>query len=193
MSARTVARSRLVSLLVGLAMIVVAAVGYKLSEPPLEFQVVGAPVGELTDYMDGRAGVRSVAVATEVTRGTDRLSTPGLFVIVRMVVEAPGRDEVRVQNTNLVSQRTTYESFGLGSTVVADPGFETQRDLVFEVDPQRIDDLTVEAWDSSLVSGYHQRLRVHLGITSDNAAQWVAAAQGQRVALNLDETSRGLE
>jgi hypothetical protein len=131
-------------------------------------------------------------VASELVRRDARLTTSGLFVVVRLTVRATGSDEVHIQNTELLSQDSTYASFVLGSTVFADAGFETQRDVAFEVAPNRIEDLTVQAWDSKLVSGYHQRLRVHLGITAGNAADWVAAAQGQRIRLEPDEITKGL-
>ncbi len=188
----SVAWSRLISVLVGLALMLVAAVGYRLSQPQTDFQIVRAAVGELTAYDKGRAGVRNVQVATELTKGEARLKTTGLFVLVRMTVQAPNRDEVHIQNTELVAADARYTAVGLGSTVFAEPGFETSRDVAFEVNPERMADLTVEAWDSDLVMGYHQRLRVHLGITADNAAQWTAAAQGQRLALDVDETLKGL-
>lgn len=185
-------RSRLLSIVVGIVMIVVSAVGYRLSAQQGDFQIIRGTVESLTPYNEGFAGVSKVRVATQLIDGTARVQTSGLFVVVRLTVQAPGANEVHIQNVELLSGDTTYTGFGLGSTVFADAGFETTRDVAFEVSPQRIDDLTVQAWDAELVSGYHQRLRVHLGITADNAADWAAAAQGQRIELDPDETTKGL-
>jgi hypothetical protein len=185
-------RIRLTSVLVGLAMIVTAAVGYRLSQQPDNFQIIRGTVGALSRYNEGSAEVSNVAVATELVNGTARVKTTGLFVVVRVTVQAPRSDEVHIQNAELLSTNARYTTFGLGSTVFAEPGFETTRDLAFEVAPSRIEDLTLEAWDTKIVTGYHQRLRVHLGITADNAAAWVAAAQGQRLRLDPDETTKGL-
>ncbi len=173
-------------------MIVVAAVGYRLSAEPEKFQIIRGTVGSVTRYNEGFAGVSDVRVATELTDGTARVKTSGLFVVVRLTVQAPGSDEVHIQYAELLSRDTTYTGFEAGSTVFADAGFETTRDVAFEVSPQRMEDLTVQVWDAKIVSGYHQRLRVHLGITADNATDWAAAAQSQRIELDPNETTRGL-
>ena len=65
--------------------------------------------------------------------------------------------------------------------VVAAPGFQTTADVVFEVDPARLADLTIEIWDAEIIRGYHQRVQVPLGITADNAA--VLVAQGRELTL----------
>jgi hypothetical protein len=57
------------------------------------------------------------------------------------------------------------------------PGFQTTMDFVFEVNPDKINGLTVELWRGEIVVGYHQRVQVPLRITAGNAAQWRAAAQ----------------
>jgi hypothetical protein len=184
--------TRLISMVVGLALIVIAAVGYQLSKQQDNFQIIRGTVGNLSRYDQGPAGVSDVRVATELYDGNSHVTTTGMFVVVHLTVQAPKSDQVHIQETQLLSQHTTYTAFGLGDTVFADPGFETSRDVAYEVNPQRIDDLTVQAWDTLIVVGYQQRLRVHLGITAANAAQWVAAAQGQRIRLDPDETTRGL-
>jgi hypothetical protein len=50
-------------------------------------------------------------------------------------------------------------------------------DFVFELDPARIDGLTLELWRGEIVMGYHQRVRVPLGVTGDNADQLRSSAQ----------------
>ncbi len=50
-------------------------------------------------------------------------------------------------------------------------------DFLFEVDPKEIDDLTLEIWSQGIVYGYHDRARIHLGITPGNADQWREAAR----------------
>lgn len=184
--------TRLVSTLVGLTLIVIAAAGFQLSRRQDNFRIIRGTVGNLSPYNQGTAGVSDVRVATQLDNGSSQVSTTGMFVVVHLTVQAPKSAQVHIQRTQLRSQHTTYTSFGLGDTVFADPGFQTSRDVAYEVDPRRIDDLTAEVWDTQIVVGYQQRLRVHLGITASNAPQWVAAAQGQRIRLDHDETTRGL-
>lgn len=173
-------------------MIVAAATAYRLSEQQEGFQVIRGTVGGLTRYDHGLAGVSDVRVGTELRQGTARVRTSGMFVVVRLTVQAPGSEKVRFSNAQLLSRDTTYTDFTDASTVSADAGFETARDVAFEVAPGRVQDLTIQAWGTGLVSGYHQRLRVHLGITGDNAEEWVAAAQGNHVRLDSDPITRGL-
>lgn len=189
---RQVATPRLVSVLVGLAMIVVSAVGFRLSTQPEDFQIVRGSLGDVTRYNEGLAGVSSVRVGTELRDGDRVVTTPGMFVVVRLTVRANRTEEVKIGQTRLLAEDATYDPFGIGATVGADPGFSSSRDVAFEVAPGRLADLTVEAYDIGIVSGYHQRLRVHLGITEANAAQWAEAARGQRVTFDNNEYSAGL-
>ena len=87
---------------------------------------------------------------------------------------------------------TYLPAFSLGATIKADPGFETARDLVFEVDPARIDDLTLELWDQGLVYRYYQRTQTPLGITAANAGAWVEAGTGRSVVAVRDDVTTGL-
>lgn len=185
--------TRLVSILVGLALIVASAAGYRLSMEQQDFQIVRGRLGELHRYNDGLASVSEVQVGTKLEQGDATVDTPGLFVVVRLTVQAPNRLEVHIQNSQLLADGdTVYEAFGSGEQVFANAGFETTREVAFEVSPERVEDLTVQVWDAKIVDGYHQRLRVHLGITEANAAQWVAAAQGQVVGMEQSDQTRGL-
>lgn len=192
-STRSTSRTRLVSVLIGLALIVVAAAGYRLSTPQLDFQVLRGTLGEFHRYHTGTAQVSEVQVGTRIAEGDAEVGTPGLFVVLRLRVQAPGDVEVHIQNVQLLAgDGTTYEPFLGGQQVFADPGFETTGEVVFEVSPSRIDDLTVQVWDAKFVVGYSQRLRVHLGITAANASQWVQAGQGQVLEVESSDTTRGL-
>jgi hypothetical protein len=92
---------------------------------------------------------------------------------------ATGPEALTLANASLLSGARSYGSFGVGGSASAEPGFTGYTDLLFEVDPAQIDDLTLEIGRRELLSGYSQRVRLHLGITPDNADQWRAAAQDQ--------------
>jgi len=64
-------------------------------------------------------------------------------------------------------------------------------DVTFEVDPARIDDLTLELYETEFIAGYQQRLRIHLGITAGNADRWRATAEDQ-VLIPVDSSTRTL-
>ena len=107
--------------------------------------------------------------------------TRGLFVVVRVEVSATGPEVVETADTRVLSKHRRYDSFGISSTGQAEPGFVSSVDVVFEVDPADIDDLTLEIYPLEVVSGYAQHSRIHLGITRRNAGQWRAAGQNQVV------------
>ena len=71
-----------------------------------------------------------------------------------------------------------------------EPGFEAAQDLVFEVDPAAVDDLTLELDHREFIRAYPERVRIHLGITRANAADWRDAGRDQ-VLTPLDQTTRG--
>ncbi|GAA3566706.1 hypothetical protein GCM10022197_23390 [Microlunatus spumicola] len=189
-----IARSRVVAAVLATLLVTVAAIAYRLSEPPNEYELVRVPLDQVTAYGSGQVRVSDVRVATEVREGDERYRTNGLFVVVNVAVRATGRDRLAAASSHLLAQGgvTYLPAFSLGASVRADPGFETARDLVYEVDPARIDDLTLELWDQGLVFRYYQRTRTPLGITSANARSWVEAGTGRSVVVVRDDVTRAL-
>jgi len=196
---RTVGRSRVVGIVLAILLVTVAAVAYRLSDPGASDEygssdLVRAPLDVATSYESGRVLVSDVRVGSEVTEGDDSFRTQGLFVVVNVTVQATGRDTVRASDMRLVDDGgTTYlPAFSLGSTVKADPGFQTSSDVVFEVDPARIDGLTLELWDQGLTYRYFDRTQTPLGITAANAGRWREAGAGRTVGVVRDDLVTGL-
>lgn len=189
-----IARSRVVAAVLATLLVTVAAIAYRLSEPPNEYEVVRVPLDQVSAYGSGQVRVSDVRVATEVREGDERHRTDGLFVVVNVAVQATGRDRLAAASSHLLAQGgvTYLPASSLGASVRADPGFETARDIVYEVDPARIDDLTLELWDSGLVFRYYQRTRTPLGITPANARSWVEAGSGRSVVVVRDDVTRAL-
>ena len=187
-------RSRLVRAVLAILLVTVAAVAQHLSDPDSSYELVRAPLEQPTAYGSGQVRVSDVRVGTEVREGDSRYSTQGLYLVVNVAVRATGRDAVTTASSQLRAEGgvTYLPTLGLGATVTAEPGFETARDLVFEVDPARIDDLTLELWDQGLVYRYYQRTQTPLGITAGNARQWVEAGAGRSVVAVRDDVTTGL-
>jgi hypothetical protein len=71
------------------------------------------------------------------------------------------------------------------------PGFASEQEVVFEVDPAELADLTLELAPAGIITAYGQHVRIHLGITEENAEAWRAA--GHEQVLNIERaTSRGI-
>lgn len=183
---------RLTGWVLAVVCIVVAAIAVRLSEPGENYQVVTAPLGQLTAYNDGAAGADQLRVVTDLRLRSEQAHADGRFVVVRITVEAPRSVRVHVQHVELHSGDRVYQPYGSGEQVFAAPGFRTYRDVAFEVDPAGLAGLTVQAWDAGLVTGYHQRLEVPLGITAANADYWRQSGTGRFVDLSGDDTTEGL-
>ena len=187
-----IARSRVVAAVLAILLVTAAAIAYRLSDPDTDSELVRAPLDEPTSFQTGQVRVSDVRVGSTISQGDDRHSTSGLFVVVSVAVRAVGRDAVSVPSSQLLSEEGVTYLPASSLSVRADPGFETSRDLVFEVDPSRIDDLTLELWNQGLTYRYYERTQTPLGITSANARRWVEAGQGRTVVVQRSEVTRAL-
>jgi hypothetical protein len=184
---------RVLSWTVAIGFVALAAVGLRLSEAgaEAEAQIVTGVLGQPVQVNDGEITVTEVRVGTALKSFGDVDRTPSMFVLVRTRAAATGSKDLNLSESTLISGDATYDSYSSFSGVRSDVGFRTTDDLVFEVDPARIDDLALELSSLEIVSGYQQHVRIHLGITPGNADQWRAAAQGQVVEAG-ESTSEGI-
>jgi len=170
-----ISRDKLVGVLVALACLAFSAIGLKVNDPPA-FTYVDGVRGQAVGIEQAELIVGDVEVGTRlVDRGRVEAQTQGMFVVVRTRLEVPGPQKVSLNSAHLITRDRTYNQWS-SNTLRADPGFAQEEELVFEVDPAQIDDLSLEIWAASTVQGFYQRARVHLGITADNADQWRQAA-----------------
>ena len=186
-----IARSRVVAAVLAILLVTAAALAYRLSDPDRDYQLIRAPLDQATAYQSGLLRVSDVRVGSEITMGDDHYRTQGLFVVINVAAQATRRDAVSVLDSRLRAQGVTYLP-AFDPVLVADPGFETSRDLVYEVDPARLDDLTVELWDQGTVYRYYQRTQTPLGITTANARQWAEAGAGRSLRVEDDDVTRAL-
>jgi hypothetical protein len=177
---RIVSRSRLLSWLVAIVCVVVAAVGLQVSEPEESVDTTTGLREEALRFGDGSVTVTTVGVGDALDTRWQLVRTSGMFVVVTVTLAAEGRNDLRLTSFRLLSGDRIYHEYELEALAAA-PGFAQTDDLLFEVDPRQIDDLTIELGTSEVLHGFHQRLRVHLGITPDNAQAWRDAARGQIV------------
>jgi hypothetical protein len=178
-------RSTLVGWLVALCCVVVATVGLQVSDRPDDTQDIVGVRDEPIGFGDGTVTVGEVRVGQGVDRFDEVSHTTGLFVVVRISLWARGTSKLSLGTLKLRSGDRTYDPYETAAIGV-EPGFEQTSDLSFEVDPQRIDGLTLQMSQPEIVSGYHQELRVQLGITPENAQAWRDASVGQVVLVAAD-------
>ena len=185
-------RSRLIRVLVAIALVSLAAVGLRLSEGDEDFEVVRGVVGTPLVLRDGTLTATEVRVGTALSReGEVYLDTPGLFVVVQTEAAATGPRALPGYNARVLTGSRRYDALS-GSTIGnVPPGFASTQDLVFEVDPAALADLTLELAPAELLTAYPEHARIHLGITPDNAEAWRAAGRDQVVETH-DQTSRGI-
>ena len=186
-----ISRDRLVGVLVALACLAFSAIGLKVNDPP-DFTYVDGVRGQTLSIEQADLIVGDVEVGTRlVDRGEVQAETRGMFVLVRARLEVPGPRKVYLNSAHLLTDDRTYNQW-TSNSLSADPGFAQEQELVFEVDPAQIDDLSLEIWASSTVHGFYQRARVHLGITAENAEQWRLAARGRELEPDGLDTMEAL-
>ena len=179
------ARSRVLSLLVAIGFVVLATAGLRISERGQDFEVVWAGLDDTVEVEHGELTVSRLRVGTAVNSyGSVGDTTTGLFVVVRVSGAATGSTDLRLTGARLLAaDGLVYSPYGNSSSLVVPTGFREDVDQVFEVDPARIDDLTLEVWRSELVAGFEERVQVELGITGENAASWRAQGADQVLAV----------
>ena len=174
------AQSRWVGVLAAIALVVVSTIGLRLSDPEEQkFEAINGVVGEPAKVNNGAVTVTELRVGTILKQfGRIQDSTDGMFMVIRVIGAATGPRPLELNAARLLSGDLRYEGYQSSSGVHAEPGFETTVDVVFEVAPAYIDDLTLELGSNEVLRGYQQRVRIKLGITPANAEQWRATAGG---------------
>ena len=188
--AQGTSRSKLVGVFAAIALIVLAAVGLRLSEPEgKKFQVIGGVPGETIKINNGEVTVTQVRVGTFLIKRDEIADrTPGMFVAVTMTAAATGPKDLKLTEAQLLSKLVRYDEYETLGGLIASPGFQISADTVFEVDPAQIDDLTLEMWPRESISGYQEHVRITLDITADNAEQWRAAAKDRGIEVSRETT-----
>ena len=173
--------------------VAVMAAALRVSQDRLDYQVLTAHTDQTVAIRGGELSVGNVRVGTRLTReGAVTNETPGIYVVVEVRLAATGNRDVSLDGGKLATRDGfTYKPFE-STSIRAISGFRSVDDVVYEVDPAHVDDLTQEIWESELVAGYQQRCRIHLGITPGNADQWRAAAVDRRVEPRTEPTTEAL-
>ena len=175
-----ISRDKLVGVLVALACLAFSAIGLRSTTRPTSPTSTASGDRPSASSRPSSSSVTSQVGTRLVDRGRVEAETQGMFVVVRARLEVPGPQKVSLNSAHLITGDRTYNQWS-SNTLRADPGFAQEEELVFEVDPAQIDDLSLEIWAASTVQGFYQRARVHLGITADNADQWRQAAEGREL------------
>lgn len=173
-------QSKLIAVLLALACVVIAAVGVRVSEPPEDnFQVLKGELDTMIMIDGAELTVSDVRVGQRIGDGEKiENRTSGMFVLIR--VQLANRTELRnvsLNKSRLLSGDRIYETYASATNISASPGYVSMADFLYEVDPEEIDGLTLEIWSQGILSGYHARARIHLGITTENVDKWRAAGR----------------
>jgi hypothetical protein len=176
----TATTSKVLPVLLAIALVGLSAVGLRLSDPEeKDYDVVAGVVGKPVKVNDGEVTVKQVRVGrTLKENGQIGERSDGMLVVISVTGAATGPKPLNLNAVRLLSGKVSYEGYEFSTGLSAQPGFQTSIENVFEVDPDRIDNLTLEMGSNEVLTGYQQRLRVRLGVTAANAEQWRAAAVG---------------
>ncbi|MBO0882696.1 MAG: hypothetical protein J2P17_20655 [Mycobacterium sp.] len=171
-----------------MACIVVAGIAVHITDGMDSNDIRTVNVHQSGRLDDAIVTVTDVRAGTRVELGEDELySSKGMIIAATVRLEAPGRKYTvgGLNSTTLHSGDRSYASFGPNATLSAEAGFATTGDVLFEVDPQHIEGAYIELYDAEFIYLVPQKLHVRLGITTRNAAKWVASAKGR--TLTVDE------
>ncbi|MFC7619732.1 hypothetical protein [Microlunatus sp. GCM10028923] len=188
-------RSKLLAVVAVVACILVATIGTRLSDPEKEFRVIPGKLDEkvmingaeltVSDVRVGQILIQDEAIEAKAT---------GIFVQIQIDLANPtGTDKAILGHSRLLSGDRVYKTYSSLNNIGAEPGYGETTDFLYEVDPAAIDDLTLEIWTQGFLFGYHDRVRVHLGITPENADRWREAAQGGMLTERRISASRVLQ
>lgn len=187
-------RSKVLAVLVVLVCLLVATVGVRISDPEQGFRVLEGQLGTMMKIDGAELTISDVRVG-QMTVDDQKIEqrTTGMFVLIRVRLANPDTLENYILNhAELLSGDRVYKPYDSPSNISAEPGYVTTNNFLFEVDPAEIDDLTLQIWNQGIVFGYHDRARIHLGITPDNADQWRDAARGGLVVQEAYQSSEVL-
>jgi hypothetical protein len=126
----TLARSKPVGILAAIALVVLSAVGLRLSDPDDNFQVINGVAGVGVKINNGEITVSRVTVGTffiEYGKISDR--TPGMFIAVTVSEAATGSKRLETSEARLLGKDVRYDSYQIMGILTVDPGFETSVDM----------------------------------------------------------------
>ena len=125
--AQGTSRTKVVGVLVAIALVGISAVGLRLSEPEEKrFEVIRGVPGNPVQINDGELTVTQIRVGTvlvEYDQIQDR--TAGMFVAVSVSGAATGPNPLRLGTAQLSSKQVRYASYRITAGVTAEPGFQT--------------------------------------------------------------------
>lgn len=190
---RSWSRTKVSAVLLALLCVGVMAAALRVSESRGDYQIRQGHAGERIEIRGGELSADRVRVATALGReGEITAETKGMFVVVEIRLAATKNRAVSLTSPQLLTRDgRTYVPY-TSSFLKAVSGFQITNDVVFEVDPAHIDDLTLMLWEAEVVFQYPQRTRIHLGITPDNADQWRQAGRDQTVEPRRSEITEAL-
>lgn len=176
-------RSKVLATVLAVLCVVLATVGVRVSNPDpddVNARYVKGELGQPMTFKGAELTVTGVRVGQLIAdREKITLRTPGMFVLVRVqLVNRNALEKVTLTKSRLRTEDRIYAPHEALTSISATPGYVGTAEFLYQVDPQQIDGLTLEIWSQGIVYGFHDRLRIPLGITAENADRWRAAAEG---------------
>lgn len=173
---------RVASVVFALLCVVVSAIGLKLTDSPLEFHKVTGVVGQTLEIDGVQLTVLGVTVGQTLadSRGKPLVRSPGLFVGVDVLVACPGAKGNPASRTRLRADDRRYEEWGSGGALTPAAGYRTTNRVIFEIDPDDLGSLVLDAGPIEIISGYQAHGWIDLGLAG-TADQIRAEAAGRVV------------
>ena len=178
--------SRVGSVIIALACIVVAGIGVNITKNISSDVIRTANVHQRTRLDNAFVTVTRVRAGTAVSDGTDqRYRSGGMILGVTVRAEAPGTSYTigGLGGATVHAAGRTYSAFGPNESFTAEAGFVSTGEILFEVDPRHIAGAYLQLYHDEIFYATPQKVHIRLGITQQNAAQWAASAQGRTLQV----------
>ncbi|MGO1973290.1 MAG: hypothetical protein ACTH2Q_10070 [Propionibacteriaceae bacterium] len=182
---RNTTREHLYSALIALVCIVLAAGALRATDTIPDHERVNGHLDEAAQLDDVLITMSDLRAGSVLLRdnGDVVARTPGLFLVADVRVQAPGVKGGFNRSILHSEQGRTYEKYdSLGGSFKPEAGFEEIGSIGFEVDPDDLEGLVLEAWAGSIFTAYEQHLYIDLEITEELAAE-LRAGMGQDVSF----------
>lgn len=185
-SLRNTTRDHAYSVLIALVCIILAAGALRATDTIPDHERVNGSLDEPAELDQVLITMSDLRAGSVLVRDRDNVvaRTPGLFLIADVRVEAPGvKGGFNRSILHSGSGRTYEKHETVSGSFQPEAGFEEIGSIGFEVDPDDLEGMVLEAWAGSIFTAYEEHLYIDLEITPELAAE-LRAQVGKDVTYN---------
>lgn len=183
---RNTTRDHVLSVLIALVCIIMAAGALRATDTIPDHERVNGTLDEPAQLDQVLITMSDLRAGSTLLRDNDEViaTTPGLFLVADVRVQAPGVKGGFNRSILHSDTGRTFEKFeAIGGSFQPEAGFEEIGSIGFEVNPDDLEGLVLEAWAGSIFTAYEEHLYIDLEITPEVAKE-LRAGMGKDVSYS---------